>query len=326
SFDCYNLGTFRECGRYHPGAYPKGFMTFVPAEYGPQRAPQTRPAMQPLAARYRAVRAETERLAASLSPEDQCVQSMPDASPAKWHRAHTTWFFECFILPKHARQYQPYNPEYNYLFNSYYEAIGERHARDRRGLLTRPSAEDVGDYRRYVDRAMCNLLDGGQTSESLRSLVELGLQHEQQHQELLLTDILHLFAENPLLPAYAPFRACGADAAPAAWIAFGGGPAELGHDGSGFAFDNELPRHEVLLAPFRLMNRLVTNREWLAFIADGGYRTPRHWLADGWTCARAEGWQAPLYWRERDGEWFAMTLNGLRPVDRSEERRVGKEW
>ena len=291
-------------------------MSFIPVEYGPQRAPQTRPAIQPIAARYRAVRAETERLAASLSPEDQCVQSMPDASPAKWHRAHTTWFFECFILLKHSRQYRPYNAEYNYLFNSYYEAVGERHARERRGLLTRPSAEEVSGYRRYVDRAMCNLLDGGEPSESLRSLVELGLQHEQQHQELLLTDILHVFAQNPLLPAYAPFRPCKADAAPAEWIAFDGGLTEVGHDGSGFAFDNEMPRHEVLLPPFRLMNRLVTNREWLAFIADGGYRTPRHWLADGWKCAQTDGWQAPLYWRERDGEWFAITLNGLRPVDR----------
>jgi len=293
-------------------------MSFNPVEYGPQRAPQARPAPPPLAARYRAVRAETEHLAAPLSPEDQCVQSMPDASPAKWHRAHTTWFFECFILTKHLPRYKPYNPEYNYLFNSYYETVGERHARDRRGLLTRPSAGDVNAYRRHVDRAMCNLLDdGGETSEAVRSLVELGLQHEQQHQELLLTDILHVFAQNPLLPAYAPFRSCGVEGAPPAeFIAFDGGLAEIGHDGAGFGFDNEMPRHEVLLPPFRLMNRLVTNREWLAFMADGGYLTPKHWLSDGWKCAQAEGWQAPLYWSERDGEWFTITLNGLEPVDR----------
>jgi dimethylhistidine N-methyltransferase len=292
-------------------------MSFNPVEYGPQRTPQARPAPQPLAVRYRAVRAETERLAAPLSPEDQCVQSMPDASPAKWHRAHTTWFFECFILLKHLPHYQPYNPEYNYLFNSYYEAVGKRHARDRRGLLTRPSAEEVNAYRRYVDRAMCKLLEGAEPTEALRSLVELGLQHEQQHQELLLTDILHVFAQNPLLPAYAPFRSCGVEGAPPAeFIAFDGGLAEIGHHGRGFAFDNEMPRHEVLLPPFRLMNRLVTNREWLAFMADGGYLAPKLWLSDGWKCAQAEGWQAPLYWSERDGEWFTITLNGLKPVDR----------
>src|SRR5215472_17000781 len=165
-------------------------MSFKPTAYGPSRAPQGQPTTQPLGARYRAVRAETERLAAPLSAEDQCVQSMPDASPAKWNRAHTTWFFERFILSKHLPRYRPYNPEYNYLFNSYYEAVGERHARDRRGLLTRPSAEEVGEYRRYVDRAMWSLLDNGEPGETLRALVELGLQHEQQHQELLLTDIL----------------------------------------------------------------------------------------------------------------------------------------
>ncbi|HLY07627.1 MAG TPA: ergothioneine biosynthesis protein EgtB, partial [Rhizomicrobium sp.] len=199
----------------------------------------------------------------------------------------------------------------------YYEAVGERHARDRRGMLTRPSAEQVGDYRRYVDRWMYNILDRDEIAEALRSLIELGLHHEQQHQELLLTDILHAFAQNPLLPAYAPFRSGEERAAPAqAFVNFDGGIVETGHAGGEFCFDNETPRHEVLLAPFRLMNRLVTNGEWLAFIDDGGYRTPRHWLADGWTCARAEGWRAPPHWREQDGAWFMMTLNGLRPVDR----------
>jgi dimethylhistidine N-methyltransferase len=291
-------------------------MSFIPVEEGPKRAPQVLSAGQPLGARYRAVRAETERLAAPLSAEDQCVQSMPDASPAKWHRAHTTWFFECFVLLKHLPGYRPFDPGYNFLFNSYYEAVGERHARGRRGLLTRPSAEEVGDYRRYVDRAMCGLLDVGEPAGALRSLVELGLQHEEQHQELLLTDILHAFAQNPLFPAYGPFRPGEAQApASPAFLGFDGGIVEIGHDGSGFCFDNELPRHEVLLAPFRLTNRLVTNGEWLVFMAEGGYRTPGHWLADGWICAERERWQAPLYWRERDGEWFTMTLGGLKRVE-----------
>ncbi|HEX3429670.1 MAG TPA: ergothioneine biosynthesis protein EgtB [Rhizomicrobium sp.] len=291
-------------------------MSFIPVENGPERSAQSVSAPELLAARYRAIRGETERLAASLSAEDQSVQSMPDASPAKWHRAHTTWFFECFVLSKHLPHYRPYNSGYNFLFNSYYEAVGERHARDRRGLLTRPSAREIGEYRRYVDRGICDLLGAGDPAEAFSALVELGLQHEQQHQELLLTDVLHAFAQNPLFPAYAPFRTGNAQAAPSsALMSFDGGIVEIGHRGSAFCFDNELPRHEVLLAPFRLMNRLVTNAEWLAFIADGGYSTPAHWLADGWKCARQEHWQAPLYWRQRDGEWFAMTLSGLRPID-----------
>ena len=269
------------------------------------------------AARYGAVRSETERLAAPLAAEDQCVQSMPDASPAKWHRAHTTWFFETFVLRPHLPGYRPYDPEYNYLFNSYYEAVGERHARDRRGLLTRPSAEEVTAYRRHVDRAMGELLEAGKHSPELAALVVLGLQHEQQHQELLLTDILHAFAQNPLLPAYLPYRPGEAvQSSPIGYTEFDGGCIALGHEGNEFAFDNETPRHEVIVTPHRLANRLVTNGEWLDFIADGGYRNPVLWLSDGWHRARAEGWQAPLYWQERDGEWLAMTLSGLKPVER----------
>jgi dimethylhistidine N-methyltransferase len=292
-------------------------MSFIPVEDGPQRVPRSASAVRDLTAQYLAVRAETERLAAPLTAEDQCIQSMADASPAKWHRAHTTWFFECFILAKHLARYQPYDPNYNFLFNSYYEAVGERHARDRRGLLTRPSAEEVAAYRAHVDRAMGGLLDAGRPDEALRSLTALGLQHEQQHQELLLTDILHAFAQNPLLPAYAPLRPCEAQAAPTPeFVAFDGGIVEIGHGGSGFCFDNEMPRHEVLLAPFRLMNRLITNGEWLAFMAGGGYRTPQHWLSDGWNCVQHEGWQSPLYWHEHDGEWLTMTLSGLKPIGR----------
>jgi dimethylhistidine N-methyltransferase len=320
TFDCCSLGTFRSYGRYHPeAARPiEGFMSFTPVEHGPQRASQALLPVQPLAFRYRAVREETERLAAPLSSEDQCVQSMPDASPAKWHRAHTTWFFERFVLLAHLPHYQPYNAKYDYLFNSYYETVGERHARDRRGLLTRPSAEEVGDYRRYVDRAMHDLLDREEPGDALRTIVELGLQHERQHQELLLTDILHVLAQNPLLPAYAPYRTSYPSApSPAELVAFEGGVVEIGHEGRSFSFDNETPRHEVLLQPFRLLNRLVTNEEWLAFMSDGGYRTPTLWLADGWKCAQTEGWQAPLYWREQDGAWFTSTLHGLKPVDRA---------
>ena len=269
------------------------------------------------AARYGAIRNETERLAAALTPEDQSVQSMPDASPAKWHRAHTTWFFETFILGPHLPGYRPYDPEYNYLFNSYYEAVGERHARDRRGLLTRPSAEEVTAYRRHVDRAMHDFLESGACGAEVSALVLLGLQHEQQHQELLLTDILHAFAQNPLLPAYTPYRpGAAALSSPVGFTEFDGGCIALGHDGNGFAFDNETPRHEVIVTPHRLANRLVTNGEWLEFIADGGYRNPALWLSDGWHRTRAENWQAPLYWQERDGEWLAMTLSGLKPVER----------
>src|SRR5438045_745568 len=200
--------------------------------------------------RYAAIRDCTEQLVRSLSPEDQCVQSMPDASPAKWHRAHTTWFFEQFVLVPHAAGYEPFDRDFSYLFNSYYEAVGPRHPRPNRGLLTRPTAQRVTEYRRHVDAAMVRLL--AQLPRDAGFLVELGLQHEQQHQELLLTDMLHAFAQNPLLPAYAPFRPCEAQnpAAPE-FLAFDGGTVAIGHAGYGFCFDNEIPRHEVLLAPFR---------------------------------------------------------------------------
>src|SRR5437763_6688952 len=222
-------------------------MSFFPAEDRPARAPQTHAAGQSLAARYASIRAETERLAEPLSAEDQCVQSMADASPTKWHRAHTTWFFETFVLLAHVPGYHPYDCDYGYLFNSYYEAVGERHARDRRGLLTRPSAEDIGAYRRHVDRSMCDLLAASNLDDGLRSMAELGLQHEQQHQELLLTDILHAFAQNPLLPAYGTFQPWETQTATAPeFVSFDGGIVEIGHSGNGFCFDNERPRHEAL--------------------------------------------------------------------------------
>ncbi len=265
---------------------------------------------------YREVRERTELLAAPLSPEDQMLQSMPEASPTKWHRGHTTWFFETFVLKPHLPGYVAFHPAYNYLFNSYYEAVGERHAREQRGLLSRPSVEEVARYRAHVDRAMADLFDRMRWQPELAALVELGLQHEQQHQELLLTDILHAFAQNPLLPCYAPYRPGEAlSGAGAAFVNFEGGCVPIGHKGEGFAFDNELPRHDMIVSPYALADRLVTNAEWIAFIEDGGYRKPAHWLADGWQRVCSEGWEAPLYWQHRDGAWLCFTLSGLQPVE-----------
>lgn len=268
-----------------------------------------------LRARFEAVRSETERLAAPLSAEDQLVQSMPDASPAKWHRAHTTWFFETFVL-NGASGYQPYDAAFNFLYNSYYEAVGARHPRPARGLVTRPSCEEVRAYRAHVDAAMLSRLEAGSLSAESLSLVELGLHHEQQHQELLLTDILHAFAQNGTHPAYQGHKPIDARTAPPmSFVEYAGGLVEIGHDGDGFAFDNEAPRHRVWLEPFRLADRLITNGEWLEFIAAGGYRDPAHWLSDGWQCVQNEGLCAPLYWQERDGAWFSMTLSGLQPLN-----------
>jgi ergothioneine biosynthesis protein EgtB len=265
--------------------------------------------------RYMAVRDWTERLAAALSDEDQCVQSMPDASPAKWHRAHTTWFFEQFLLRAFLADYRLFDGDFAYLFNSYYEAVGPRHPRPNRGLLTRPSARRVGAFRRHVDAAMLRLLDG--LPHEAAGLVELGLQHEQQHQELLLTDILHAFAQNPLAPAALPeWREPIAAAGATRFIDCAGGMVRIGHQESGFCFDNETPVHAAYLQPYRLASRLVRNGEWLDFIADGGYRTPTLWMSDGWACAQANAWSAPLHWRDLEGTWWQMGLGGLAPLDR----------
>ncbi|MGH9092263.1 MAG: SUMF1/EgtB/PvdO family nonheme iron enzyme, partial [Acidimicrobiales bacterium] len=251
-----------------------------------------------LAARYAEVRALTESLAAPLSPEDQTVQSMPDVSPTKWHRAHTSWFFETFLLEPELDGYRPYHPAYEYLFNSYYEAVGARHPRAERGLVSRPGAAEVADYRRHVDRGMAALLDGSPGGEVL-DLVELGTHHEQQHQELLLMDAKHVLSRNPLRPAYA--RAAPeapVDAPKAGWTEHQGGPVAVGHDGRGFAFDNESPRHLFHLAPYAIADRPVTCGEWLAFVEDGGYGRPELWLSDGWAAVQQLGWAAPLYWRQ----------------------------
>ena len=267
--------------------------------------------------RYAAVRTLTERLAEPLGPEDQCIQSMPDASPTKWHLAHTTWFFETLVLAPHAPGYEPYDPRYAYLFNSYYEALGARHPRPERGLLTRPTVAEVLAYRRHVDAGIAQLFEGAShvARASFEDIAELGLHHEQQHQELLLTDIKHAFSCNPLLPAYAPpVPSEVPDATPLEWMEHPGGIVPIGHDGNGFAFDNEGPRHPALLTPHRLASRPTTCGEYLAFMADGGYRKPQHWLSDGLVACQKEGWTAPLYWLERDGAWEMFTLNGVQPV------------
>jgi ergothioneine biosynthesis protein EgtB len=259
-------------------------------------------------------------LAEPLSAEDMTVQPMDDASPTKWHLAHVTWFFETFILAKHLPGYQAFDPAFNYCFNSYYESQGPRQPRPKRGVLTRPSAEQVFAYRAHVDEALAKLLARGVGPGSeITRLVEVGINHEQQHQELLLTDILALFAASPLRPAYRPRQQPVSQAAPEplGWIDVAGGVRQVGHDGKGFAWDNEAPRHDTLIHPFRLADRLVSNGEWLDFMADGGYRTAALWLSDGWATVNREGWQAPLYWEERDGQWLAMSLEGLQPVERA---------
>ena len=262
------------------------------------------------------VRAATGGLAAPLSDADATVQSMPDASPAKWHLAHTTWFFEAMVLTPESAAYRCFDERFNFLFNSYYESVGARQPRPLRGLLTRPTLAEVLAYREHVDAAMRDLLRRGPSPRTL-GVIELGCHHEQQHQELLLTDILHLFAQNPLRPAYresVPLPVETFDRVQT-YKTLPGGVFDIGHEGRGFAFDSEGPRHAVRLEPFRLSDRLVTNREWMEFMSDKGYQNPLLWLSDGWAKVREEGWSAPLYWEARDGEYWSMTLRGVQPVD-----------
>jgi ergothioneine biosynthesis protein EgtB len=268
-----------------------------------------------IADRFLATRSLTESLASPLSAEDQTVQSMPDVSPTKWHRAHTTWFFETFLLVPSLAGYQPFHPEFGYLFNSYYEGVGARHPRSERGLLSRPGIDDIAEYRSYVDEAMTSLLASSLLPASA-PLVELGIQHEQQHQELLLMDIKHVLSGNPLLPAYDAVRLPPPrDALPTTWTDHPAGTYQIGHAGRGFSFDNELPRHPVYLGPFSLADQTVTCGEWQAFIDDGGYRRPELWLSDGWALLQSEGWGCPLYWTAMDGGWHEFTLGGLTPVN-----------
>ncbi len=266
---------------------------------------------------FRRVRAETEARAAPLSAEDQIVQSMPDASPIKWHRAHVTWFFEQFLLVPNDPAYTIFDQRFPFLFNSYYVAAGPRHARPQRGLITRPNGEDVAAYRAHVDAAVTRLIETvpADRAAAIFEIIEIGLHHEQQHQELMLTDILHAFAQNPTNPVYDASWQPPRVGKKQEYVSVPSGIRSIGHDDEGFAFDNELPRHDVLVPKMRIARQLVSNREWLAFMADGGYTTPSLWLSDGWTTVQNEGWQAPGYWRERDGAWHVMTLAGEQPVD-----------
>ena len=267
---------------------------------------------------FHAIRAETERRAAPLSEEDQQIQSMPDASPIKWHRAHTTWFFEQFLLVPHASQYRIFDERFPFLFNSYYVAAGPRHARPERGLITRPTVKDIAAYRAHVDAAIARLIEtvSDDKAAEIFALLEIGLQHEQQHQELMFTDLLHAFAQNPFSPAYLPdWQPPSPHSDDARYATLPSGLRTIGHDAEGFCFDNERPVHQTYLQPARIRRSLVTNAEWLEFMADGGYLTPSLWLSDGWAAIQTEGWSAPGYWREADGAWLTLTLGGLKPVD-----------
>ncbi len=281
-----------------------------------------------LAQRYREIRAYSLALAAPLSVEDQCIQSMPDASPTKWHLAHTSWFFEAVVLQPHGAGYVPFDDRFSLLFNSYYESLGPRHPRPLRGLLTRPSLAEVHAFREHVDGAVRSFIEGTEASvwQDAAPLLELGLHHEQQHQELIVTDILHALSCNPLLPAYRAAdqgrpRRPSAAASPLRWLAIPGGVKTVGHDDAGFAFDNEMPRHQVLLPPFLIADRLVSCGEYASFIADGGYRRPELWLSDGWATVQEQAWGAPAYWlapgdaRAPSEQWQAFGVHGVQPLD-----------
>ncbi|MCV6597071.1 MAG: ergothioneine biosynthesis protein EgtB [Mangrovicoccus sp.] len=266
---------------------------------------------------YTNTRAQTEALTANLRPEDMMLQSMEDASPAKWHLAHTTWFFEEFILKPRVKDYRSPDPRFAFLFNSYYVQAGPRHARDKRGMVSRPDTSEVMDYRAHVDAALRDLMDSNQSDDAeITALVELGCHHEMQHQELLLTDLLHGFSYNPLLPAYhAPEPMPVSSEIPLTFSHYKGGLIEIGHDGPGFAYDCETPRHQQFLRDYALADRKVSNREWIAFMEDGGYQTPTLWLMDGWACCQREAWEHPLYWWQQDGTWWSYSLRGPQPLN-----------
>jgi len=276
----------------------------------PIRSPGT--IQQSLSDQYKSVRSYTEKLCEPLEVEDYVVSSMPDVSPTKWHLAHTSWFFETFILRERDPNYVPLNPRYAYLFNSYYVQAGERHCRAQRGLVTRPTVEQVFEYRRYVDEHMLKLLENVEQDDA----ITLGLHHEQQHQELLLTDIKHVLWTNPLRPAYDSSRAGQTHRSNSdGWTEIAENVHRIGFDDDGFSFDNERPAHRVFLERFRIANRLVTNREYLAFIEDGGYRTAVHWLAAGWAVVQTESRSAPIYWEHDDDGWKEFTFAGMTPLD-----------
>ena len=270
-----------------------------------------------LLSRYRAVRRQSEILCKPLEVEDYGIQTCKDMSPPKWHLAHTSWFFETFLLKSFVHRYREFHPLFDTLFNSYYDTVGAYHPRPERGLLSRPTVAEVFDYRAHVDEQMIALISDADEErlKEVTPLIEIGLHHEQQHQELLLTDIKHIFAYNPFRPVYHQTKTATASATPLQWIDCDGGLCEIGHDGQGFAYDNETPRHKVYVEPYRLASRPVTNGEFMAFMDDAGYRRPEYWLSDGWKTVKQQGWEAPLYWQRMADQWWHMTLNGMRPVD-----------
>ena len=267
------------------------------------------------------VRRASETICTPLETEDYVVQTMDDVSPPKWHLAHTTWFFETFLLREFLPDYQEFHPQYGYLFNSYYEAVGKRHPRPQRGLVSRPTVAEVYQYRAHVDRAMNGLVLSADEAhwDKIGPLLELGLHHEEQHQELLLTDLKHILATNPLRPAYQTHNHSPAEEAPPLdWVSHAGGLVEIGFEGEGFSYDNERPRHSVYLEPYGLGSRLVTNGEYLEFMETGGYEQPRHWLSEGWATVQERGWRAPLYWEKVDGRWWMATLSRFREICEAE--------
>ncbi len=272
---------------------------------------------------YKKVRQFTHTLAEPLEIEDYVVQSMPDVSPTKWHLAHTSWFFETFVLSKALTEYKSPNPQYAYLFNSYYVQAGERHYRPKRGLITRPTVEETYNYRNHVDESMLQFMENADREEwmELGPVIEIGIHHEQQHQELIVTDIKHVLSENPLHPKYIDNKKSGkASENPKelSWIGFEEGLFDIGNQGGGFGYDNEFPEHKVYLAPYMLASRLITNAEYIEFMEDGGYETPEIWLSEGWATVEENNWKAPLYWKKHNGEWMQFTLSGLRPVEPDE--------
>lgn len=274
-----------------------------------------------LLSRYHWVRSWSERLCETLVPEDYVVQSMPDVSPTKWHLAHTSWFFETFLLKPHLPGYHSLHPQYDFLFNSYYNTLGERHCRPKRGLLSRPTVEETYAYRAFVDEHMEALLCGSDSEDlaRLEPLIAIGLHHEQQHQELMVTDIKHVFSENPLRPVYQTQpETVTSEALPLTWVKFEEQLAWIGHDDISFAFDNEGPRHREFVPAFALASRLVTSGEYRAFMEDGGYQRPEFWLSEGWATVQAREWNAPFYWEQQDGAWRQFTLSGIRPVQDAE--------
>jgi ergothioneine biosynthesis protein EgtB len=276
---------------------------------------------QSLVEQYKQVRSFSEQLCIPLVTEDYVIQSMPDVSPTKWHLAHVTWFWETFLLSPAKPDYKSPHPQYAFLFNSYYNSLGERHCRPRRGLISRPTVKETYQYRAYVDEQVLDLLEriDERRLAELTPIITIGLNHEQQHQELMLTDIKHVLSSNPLHPIYQERTPTSTSSVPPLeWVSYPEGIYKIGYEGDGFCYDNEGPRHRQFLQPFQLASRLVTNGEYLEFIADDGYQKPLLWLSEGWNTVQTKEWQAPLYWEKQDGEWWEMTLSGLREVDKNE--------